>query len=1291
MPKIRQGSLERTDSNSHAGKVFNFESFNPEEEEWEYYFQRFNIQLSLHSIDSEEVCRNLLLSKLGPKPFKLLADHFRPKQVDTQSYKEITEILSSYYNVSYSIIGERVAFGRRYRNEGESINQYLSSLRSIAGRCQFKGSLDERLRDQLVLGINNTEWQKSLLRQHTEVDCSLRDVEASALVLEGADKTQVSIRPIQSTSNENVFQLKRFNTTTKFQQNVLQLIRGKDCFRCGNRMHQRNETCPADGKKCNLCSKRNHFSKVCFRSGKVQVQKERATNNVRPSSSASSRSSSTDKSEARMSIRALQAGSKVMLDVRLNNIYVEMLYDPGAEESVISKRVWQHIGSPMLEATPNLVAYTGLPIKTLGKAMVNVEAFGRSLSLPVVVVEDKDLPLFGLSWVLSFGLKLPPGSRVCTIAKPGESKTEVLQVTQLLNKYSKIFSEKLGTFKGHKAVIKLDNKAIPKTCKPRPIPYSLRPAVEEELKRLVQEGVLEQVDPTSKNILWSSPIVVVVKPSGKIRICGDFKVTINPFITSIHHPLPRFEDILTKLQGGCEYSTLDLKDAYLQLEVDDSSKDLLIISTPFGYYRYSRMPFGIRSAPGIFQRKIEQVLEGLQGVAVYLDDCIITGRNREEHLQNLEEVLRRFLSLGINILKSKCRFLQSSVDYLGHRIDAHGIHPTDKHIAAIKQMPAPTNVRDLRAFLGVINYYQRFVPNLQCISSPLHNLLKKEVPWDWKASDDNIFKKLKGILSSSDTLVHYDSKLPIIVDSDASDKGLGAVLSHQFPDGSIRPVMFASRVLHQAEKKYSVIDKEALGIIFAVTKFYNYIYGRHFILRTDHKPLVHILGEHSDLPRITSDRLTRWAVTLGAFDYEIRYNEGRLNAPADVLSRLPYFHPENAHSIKTEFGRRVTQLRLEDIHLTKKTLKHHISTDKEIQMALNHMENAWPDKRNLVNEMRPFYEKREELSFEDGVLLWKGRLVIPKMLRQTVLKILHEGHPGIVSMRSYARFHVWWPRMDSNIEDFVRSCKNCQTIRNQEPELPLFSWTVPQEPWSRIHVDYAGPFEGQYWFVVVDSTSKWLEVFPTKSITSEKTISFLEELFARLGLPKMIVSDNGPQFTSFTFKQFCGLNNIRHVTVAPYHPRSNGLAERYVQTFKRRFRASNTDGTTFKERLLTFLFKYRTTPHQTTGRTPADVLYGRQLRSKLSLLKPDMMAHVDEALVKQKKHHDKHSRWREFKQGDAVWVKQQGEDYREGVILKKTGPVSYLVEEDGRAHRRHGDQLRQRRPMSRRRFKGGEM
>ncbi|KFD54652.1 hypothetical protein M513_04352 [Trichuris suis] len=342
------------------------------------------------------------------------------------------------------------------------------------------------------------------------------------------------------------------------------------------------------------------------------------------------------------------------------------------------------------------------------------------------------------------------------------------------------------------------------------------------------------------------------------------------------------------------------------------------------------------------------------------------------------------------------------------------------------------------------------------------------------------------------------------------------------------------------------------------------------------------------------------------------------------------------------------------------------------------MERGWPEKPRLPTELKIYFEKRTELSFEDGVLLRQGRIVTPTRLRDRVLAMLHEGHPGIVAMKSMARFQVWWPGINKQIEMYVNQCDPCQRNRQKPPEVPLLSWNVPGEPWTRIHVDIAGPFENFYWLVVVDAHSKWLEVIPMKSTTSTCVIKRLRQLFATFGLPRSIVSDNGPQFVSQEFKDFCENNNMTHIRTSPYHPKTNGLAERAVRLFKSRFRAGGTV-TDVELKLQRFLFSYRNSIHATTGRTPAELLLGRRLRSKLDLLKPAFDAHVDKKLIKQAEYHDRTAQARSFAIGEKVYVYDQNEpNYKKGIVVQRTADNSYIVSYGGNQVRKHADHLRHR-------------
>ena len=333
--------------------------------------------------------------------------------------------------------------------------------------------------------------------------------------------------------------------------------------------------------------------------------------------------------------------------------------------------------------------------------------------------------------------------------------------------------------------------------------------------------------------------------------------------------------------------------------------------------------------------------------------------------------------------------------------------------------------------------------------APLYTLTKDSVKWHWSKASDDIFQKLKQAVTSEDTLVHYREDLPLIMVTDASNQGVGAVLSHRLQDGTEKPVAYASRTFNDREKQYSVIDKEALAIIFGVTKFYQYIFGRKFSLRTDHKPLERILGEKREIPKMAANRLQRWAVTLSAFNYDLQYVQGKDNVVADSLSRLPITTASDRLGDTQSHTCTLLNMRISDLPLTKRELRKETVRSSLLSRVIAYVDRGWPRDRSLVpSELLIFYEKRDSVSYEDGILMWQGRIIVPEKIRTTILETLHNGHPGIWAMRALARFYVWWPNIDRDVEQHVRGCDPCQQNRPREPETLLYSWNAPSEPWA---------------------------------------------------------------------------------------------------------------------------------------------------------------------------------------------------------------------------------------------------
>uniref|UniRef100_A0AAV2JVH3 ribonuclease H n=1 Tax=Knipowitschia caucasica TaxID=637954 RepID=A0AAV2JVH3_KNICA len=429
--------------------------------------------------------------------------------------------------------------------------------------------------------------------------------------------------------------------------------------------------------------------------------------------------------------------------------------------------------------------------------------------------------LWGRDWLRKLQLDWKSIESLQVAPNTTDKSTEVKLETVLVAA-TPVFQDGIGTLKNIKGKIVLQDGAIPRFHKARPVPYAIRQKVEAELDRLEADGILSKVDWSP----WATPIVPVAKKSGAVRVCGDFKITINPVLQAEQYPLPRIEDIFANLAGGKRFTKVDLAEAYLQMEIEEDSKMFLTINTLKGLYRYNRLVFGVASAPAIWQRAMDQVLQGIPGTQCYLDDIIVTGANDNEHLENLHKVLQRLQDYGLRARRDKCEFFKPCITYCGHTIDAQGLHKCKEKINAVMKAPQPQDVQQLRSFLGFINYYHRFMPNLSTVLHPLNELLQAERKWKWTKECEQAFQEVKRLVTSETVLTHYDPSLPVKLACDASPYGIGAVMSHVMRDGTERPIAFASRSLSSAEKNYSQIDKEALGLVWGVKRFNQYLYGR---------------------------------------------------------------------------------------------------------------------------------------------------------------------------------------------------------------------------------------------------------------------------------------------------------------------------------------------------------------------------------------------------------------------------------------------------------------------------------
>ena len=549
---------------------------------------------------------------------------------------------------------------------------------------------------------------------------------------------------------------------------------------------------------------------------------------------------------------------------------------------------------------------------------------------------------------------------------------------------------------------------------------------------------------------WAAPIVVVKKADGSIRLCADFSTGLNAALEDHQYPLPTPDDFYTIFNCGTCFAKLDLTEAYLQVEVAATSRKLLTINIHRGLFQFTRLPLGVKTAPAIFQQIMDTMLTGVEGTAAYLDDIIIVGQSNQELTEIISRVLTCIQDFGFQLRSEKCHFYLPSIKYLGFIFDRQGPRPDPANVAAIQHMPPPSDVNSLRTFLGVVSYHGSFLPSLHQIKAPLNKPLTKDTKWSWPIDCQKSLEKIKSLIKSGLLLTHFDPNKKIVVVADASNHCFGAVISHTFTDGTEKAIMHAARSLTSAERNYSQVEKEALALIFAVKKIHKMIFGRHFTLLTDQKPLLSIFGSKKGIPVYSASRLQRWAIILLGYDFSIQYRRTTEFGLADALSRFIRTQSVSdddtiiaAISVEDDFQRTLTDC-IRTIPVTRKDIKQE-TQDPMIQKVCGFLHHSWPP--NLTGDLQQFKRYSGSLSVIDGCLMFADRVVVPTKLRQAVLRQLHSGHPGINQMKSIAHSVVYWPNIDTDIEHTVKRFIQCMEAQKNPPRIVDSHWTYPGQPW----------------------------------------------------------------------------------------------------------------------------------------------------------------------------------------------------------------------------------------------------
>ena len=786
------------------------------------------------------------------------------------------------------------------------------------------------------------------------------------------------------------------------------------------------------------------------------------------------------------------------------------------------------------------------------------------------------------------------------------SKSESTQLQLLVGNYQHLFANEKDNPGRTNLVehhIDLVERSRPFKHSSRRFPIHLQDEANKEVQKMLDAGIVE---PSTTE--FSSSPVLVRKKDGSIRFCVDYR-KLNQATIKDSYPLPRINEVIDSIGRDAKYfTTLDLAMGYHHVQIAEEDKPKTAFLSRYGLLQYTAMPFGLTNAPATFQRLMERVLAHMnwKDCLVYIDDVLIWSKTFQEHLEKLQSVFRAFEKAGLRIKTKKCHICCKTVPYLGHLLSESGIQMDPQRIKAIVEMRPPSQKKEVQVFLGMINYYRRFIPNLSRVEAPIRKLVSA-THFTWPKEADVAFGVIKNLVCQNTILAYPARGAKLAVDTDASDDGLGAVISQIDSNGIEQPIAFASRTLSECEKKWTVMERECLAIVWALTdQFHCYVYGTSFTVRTDNRFLKWLQTLRKPTPRIA-----RWILKLQEYDYQIVHRPGSTNRVADALSRIPV----NAVFLRNEKS-------IEELREIQRS-------DTDLQPVIDNLVSGNEPDRDikLSDHAWQFLRRIDELEIFDGILVRlvnrngneSKQVIVSRSMKQEILSAFHDdptgGHLSRDKMLGKIRDRYFWIGQTDDVKRYCKCCMECQKLKPQQstPEAPLQPISSSRA-FEMVSMDVCGPYpdserNNRYILVITDHFTKWVEAYPMFN-QETKTIAFcLEQFVNTFGYPDIILTDQGRNFESFLIKEMCVRLKIEKRTTSAYHPQCNGQTERFNRTMNNMLaQYVDKNQTDWDLWLPSVLFAYRTAVHSSTGHSPYEMVFGRLPKQPIDFKIPSIQA-----------------------------------------------------------------------------------